>query len=128
MNVLVEIPASGLGPTPKLTPTSKAETETCDCSSSVFQTVCAHTHTRLCRWTCPHPTLQQELLGNIFIMESAGGAREASKGSSSCSPQRPTFPGQAWSLSEAGLGALGGRHHQVPSLARAPGTFRGEGN
>ena len=31
-------------------------------------------HTRVHRWTCPHPSLQQELLGNIFIMESAGGA------------------------------------------------------
>lgn len=31
-------------------------------------------HTRVHRWTCPHPTLQQELLGNIFVMESAGGA------------------------------------------------------
>lgn len=73
MNVLVEIPASGLGPTPKSTLNPKAESRrlvTVPVQSP--DSVCTHTRMQV---DMPTPTLQQELLGNIFIMESAGGAR-----------------------------------------------------
>lgn len=86
-----------------------------------------YTHTHTCMQVdMPTPHLAAGTLGQHFHHGKCWRGQRGFK--LVLPPAGSPFPGQAWSLSEAGLGALWGDIIRVPSLARAPGTFRGEGN